>query len=336
MGMQLSHSELVLPMSARAPQSVMLGRSAAMGRVREAVARVAATDFSVLAIGESGSGKELVARSVHEQSQRRLGPFIAVNCGAISPGLIEAELFGHERGSFTGAVRSHAGVFERAEGGTLFLDEITEMPAELQTRLLRVLESRTFYRVGGTAEMQADVRIIAATNRNPVESVREQRLREDLLYRIAVFPIAVPPLRARGEDAIEIADAFLVELNLRCGSGRQFSARSIEFLRDYRWPGNVRELRNVVERGFVMADEEIDLMPTLAGFDEDESARGAAGAVSLAIGSTLEEAERAMIEATLRHMGGNKPRTAAALGCSLKTLYNKLNGYSQVPRMAGA
>ncbi len=317
-------------------QTPMIGRSAAINRVRDAITKVAGTDFPVLAIGESGSGKELVARSVHDQSERRAGPFVAINCGAISPGLIEAELFGHERGSFSGAVRNHVGVFERSQGGTLFLDEITEMPPELQTRLLRVLESRSFYRVGGSAEISTDARIIAATNRNPTESVRDGRLRDDLLYRIAVFPIAVPPLRARSDDVVEIADAFLKELNQRSESNRRFSRQSFEFMRSYRWPGNVRELRNAVERGFVVADAEIDLAPTLADFEAGHAPAEVPGAVSLAIGSTLREAERAVIEATLQHLGGSKPRTAETLGCSLKTLYNKLNGYSQMPRVADA
>jgi DNA-binding NtrC family response regulator len=295
----------------------MLGRSAAMNRVLAAVTRVSGTDFSVLITGESGSGKELVARAVHEQSERRTGPFVAVSCGSLS------------------FETSGADLLERARRGTLYLDEISDMPADLQIRLLRLLEQRDSGRVGGTTELYADSRIIASTTRDPADVIRDGRLRPGLLYRIAVFPIDVPPLRARADDAFEIANLLLRELNRLHGSDLRFSRQAHDFLREHPWPGNVRELRNVVERGFVLADSEIHLVPTLAGVEKEVAHDGLPRAITLQVGNTLEEAERVMIEATLRHLGGSKTRTAAALGCSLKTLYNKLNEYSRLPRLVG-
>ncbi len=312
-------------------RTAMTGSSTAMARLRDTIGRVAMSDTTVLVLGESGSGKELVARSLHERSARRAGPFVAINCGAIPASLIEAELFGHERGSFTGASRSRAGVFERACGGSLLLDEITEMRLELQTRLLRVLESRCFYRVGGSSEMPTDVRIIAATNCDPVAAVRDGRLREDLLYRLAVFPISVPPLRIRGNDVVEIADELLQQLNTGAGVSHRLSGRSESFLRGYRWPGNVRELRNVVERAWLLAEDgELQLTPTLDALQSAVVPAPPTHAICIQIGQTLEQAERTMIEATLSFHGGSKPRTAQVLGCSLKTLYNKLNAYDDL------
>ena len=202
--------------------------------------------------GESGTGKELVAKTVHELSRRRKRPFIAVNCGAISPNLIESELFGHEKGSFTGADRQHQGFFERSHGGTLFLDEITEMPLELQVKLLRVLETGTFSRVGSTQTLEADVRVIAATNRPPETAVAAGKLREDLFYRLNVFPIALPPLRERADDIGLLAEHFLAEVCSTEGAVKRLSREAVAKLERYRWPGNVRELRNVVQRAFVM------------------------------------------------------------------------------------
>src|SRR5277367_4249443 len=202
----------------------LLGASAAMQEVFRLIERVGPTEASVLLTGESGSGKELAARSIHECSPRRGGPFIAINCGAIPAGLIEAELFGYEKGSFAGAARAHAGVFERAEGGTLLLDEVTEMPLDMQTRLLRVLETRKFYRVGASTELTSDVRVIAATNRCPLQAVQKGQLREDLLYRLAVFPVRMPPLRSRGGDVELLADHFLAELNAEGRVQKRLSA----------------------------------------------------------------------------------------------------------------
>jgi two-component system response regulator AtoC len=230
------------------------GRSAPMREVYRQIDRVAPTAVTALITGESGTGKELVAQTIHEASRRAGGPFLAVNCGAISPQLIESELFGHERGSFTGAVRQHRGFFERADGGTLFLDEVTEMPVELQVKLLRVLETGSFTPVGADQPRATDVRIVAATNRNPTEAVAEGLLREDLYYRLAVFPIELPPLRERREDIPLIAQHFLSALNAREGSGKRFTNAALAGLQACAWPGNVRELRNAVHRGFILAE----------------------------------------------------------------------------------
>jgi len=201
----------------------LLGASPAMQEVFRLIERVGPTEASVLLTGESGSGKELAAQSIHECSPRRGRPFVAINCGAIPAGLIEAELFGYEKGSFTGAVRAHAGVFERAQGGTLLLDEVTEMPLDMQTRLLRVLETRKYYRVGASTEYSSDVRVIAATNRCPLQAVQNGNFREDLLYRLAVFPVHMPPLRSRGDDVALLAEHFLAELNAQARSQKRLS-----------------------------------------------------------------------------------------------------------------
>lgn len=316
-----------IPFNPQGPGSPMIGQSEAMSQVRDAIARVAVTDTTVLILGESGVGKELVARSIHAQSLRAAGPFVAVNCGSIPASLIEAELFGHEKGSFTGAHRSNAGLFEWAGGGTFFLDEITEMPLELQSRLLRVLESRRFFRVGGREEVQTTARILAATNRNPMEAVRDGKLREDLLYRLAVFPITLPALRHRVADAIEIAEARLAQLNARHGTARCFSESSQKFLAEYHWPGNARELLNAVERAYLLADADLELSPALEPCALNTPQRAGDGTVVLPLGTSLEAAERSLIEATMAHYKGSKPRAAHMLGCSVKTLYNKLHSY---------
>ena len=305
----------------------LLGASPAMQEVFRLIERVGPTEASVLLTGESGSGKELAARSIHECSMRRDGPFIAINCGAIPPGLIEAELFGYEKGSFTGAVRAHAGVFERAQGGTILLDEVIEMPLDMQTRLLRVLETRKFYRVGASAEYSCDVRVIAATNRCPLQAVHNGQLREDLLYRLAVFPIALPPLRIRGDDVELLAEHFLGELNAQARTQKRLSALSRMTLKQHSWPGNVRELKNCIERAFILGDSGLELAPLI----QSGSVRDGAGErerLDIRVGSRIYDMERSLIEATLDYFKGNKRRAADALGCSLKTLYNKLNGYS--------
>jgi DNA-binding NtrC family response regulator len=314
----------------------MWGRSEPMRRLYQQIARVAATSISVLVTGESGSGKEVVARSVHDLSRRRQRPFLAVNCGAISHNLIESEIFGHEKGAFTGADAQHQGFFERAHGGTLFLDEITEMPLELQVKLLRVLETGTFMRVGSTQQREADVRVIAATNRSPTQAVAEHRLREDLYYRLNVFPIELPPLRDRVEDVPLLARHFLEDISQREGRVRRLGAAAIEALQAYRWPGNVRELRNVVQRAYVMADgDEIDAewLPCNAGapLAPDAGRAPATPAVPslvLPLGVSMAEAEKQLILATFRHFDQHKERTAAVLGISIKTLYNRLKEYA--------
>ncbi len=306
----------------------LVGRSEPMRRVYEQIARVAGTSVTVFITGESGTGKELVARTVHDLSRRRSRPFLAVNCGAISPNLIESEIFGHEKGSFTGAERQHQGFFERAHGGTLFLDEITEMPMALQVKLLRVLETGAFMRVGSTAPQDTDVRVIAATNRDPAQAVAGGALREDLFYRLNVFPIDLPPLRERREDLPLLVGHFLHEIAQREGAAKNASPAALERLAGYRWPGNVRELRNVLQRAYVMAagDEIGDQW-----LPRDILARPlrhpAAGTIEVHMGTPLAAVERQLILATLEHYGHQKERTAAALGVSLKTLYNRLKEY---------
>jgi len=290
---------------------------------------------TVFITGESGTGKEMVARTVHELSRRRSQPFLAVNCGAISPNLIESEIFGHEKGSFTGADRKHIGFFEQAHGGTLFLDEVTEMPLELQVKLLRVLETGTLMRVGSTQYQEIDVRVIAATNRPPLEAVAAGRMREDLLYRLNVFPIDLPPLRERTDDIALLAEQFLADVCQREGQVKHFSAAALAHLANYRWPGNVRELRNVVQRAYLMAIDEIITDEWLPS--DVAAAPGTTGlatsdngmTLTIRLGTTLAEAEYQLILASLQYFNNHKERTAAALGVSLKTLYNRLKEYSR-------
>ena len=320
----------------RAPPAVtnsLVGESDAMHHVRTLIGRVASTDASVLVVGESGTGKELVAQALHAGSARSTGELHAVNCGAIPASLIEAELFGYEKGSFTGATRTHDGIAARASGGTLFLDEITEMPMEIQPPLLRFLETQRYFRVGGTQELRTDVRFIAATNRSPVAAVRENKLREDLYYRIAVFPIELPPLRQRGEDVVELAELFLDRMNRSAEQDKRFSRSSLDAARRHGWPGNVRELKHAVEYAYIMGDSEVDL-GTAIGRASDLTAPPPTGdpprdgELRVRIGSRLCDVERSVIEATLARFAGNKRRTAEVLGCSVKTLYNKLNRYA--------
>ena len=316
----------------------LIGNSSGMRKVRELIARVAPTDSTVLICGESGCGKELVAESVHAMSPRAGKPFVAINCAAIPATLIEAELFGHERGSFTGAMRTREGVFERANGGTLLLDEITEMPLDLQSRLLRVLETKRLNRVGGSADLPVDVRVIASTNRLPAQAFEEGRLREDIYYRLAVVTIELPALCERGDDILLLAEFFLSELNLRNGTRKRLSEELRGRFMRHRWPGNVRELRNAVERAYILCDGELDLsetdMPTLRGAAGVEG-RVHGDEIHMAIGATLDEIERTFILATLKHFEGDKRRAADVLGCSLKTLYNTLHAY-QRERTPGA
>ncbi len=316
----------------------LIGSSLPMRRVYQQIERVAPTAVSVLLVGESGTGKEVVAQTIHELSRRRNKGFLAVNCGAMSPQLIESELFGHEKGSFTGAMRQHHGHFERAHEGTLFLDEITEMPLELQVKLLRVLESGTFIRVGSEDPIETDVRIIAATNRNPLAAVRAGKLREDLYYRLDVFQIALPPLRDRKDDIELLSAAFLHSINDGDGPDRRFSPAALEQLRHYHWPGNVRELRNVVQRSAIMADDhEIDevVLPEeesemrVAGCSRALPGDDADACLRVRIGSSIAQVERQLILATLDRYDGSRERTAEVLGISLKTLYNRMREYGQ-------
>jgi DNA-binding NtrC family response regulator len=313
----------------------MYGASEAMQAVYRLIDKVAPTEATVFVMGESGCGKELVATTVHERSARSRGPFVAVNCGAIPQNLIEAELFGHEKGAFTGAMRTHRGCFERAAGGTLFLDEITEMSPDMQVRLLRVLETGRFTRVGGDQELRADVRIVAATNRDPLQAVRDGKLREDLMYRLAVFPVTLPPLRERGDDVALIARQYLSELNAEAGTDKSMSPRSLAALGAYAWPGNVRELRNVMQRAFILAEDvvEVDLGPSGA-VQSVRAASQSGDRLQFSVGTSLADMERTTIFATLDHCRGNKRRCAEILGVSLKTLYNRLAEYQASGRLA--
>jgi DNA-binding NtrC family response regulator len=303
-------------------------------------------------LGESGSGKELVAQAIHQLSDRSRKAFVAVNCGALPENLIESELFGHERGSFTGAARTHRGCFERADGGTLFLDEVTEMPVDMQVRLLRVLETGRFCRVGGDQEITASVRVIAASNRDLRQAVAEGRLREDLMYRLCVIPLPVPPLRERDGDALLLAEMFLAELNGEHGTTKIYTQRARERIAGFSWPGNVRELKNVVHRGYVLSDDEVDVdvpdpgqdaivmpqaasmasVPTMSSISSAIAARtsascGGARDVTIRVGTSLDDAERTLIMATLDSVAGSKAKAAQVLGISLKTLYNRLHAY---------
>jgi two-component system, NtrC family, response regulator AtoC len=300
----------------------ILGSSAPMQKLYDQLGRVAPTSATCLLMGESGTGKELAAQTIHDLSRRKKAPFLPLNCGAVSPQLIESELFGHEKGSFTGADRQHKGYFERAHGGTLFLDEITEMPQELQVKLLRVLETGSFTRVGTTQPISADVRLIAATNRNPEAAVADGKLREDLYHRLNVFPLSMPPLRERTADIELLAQHFLEVLNKQESAAKSFDAPTIAALYAHSWPGNVRELKNYVQRAFILADEVIgaDLAPAVVASPES------APLLTVRVGSTLDEVSRRLIEATLAECG-SKRKAADMLGISLKTLYNRLAVY---------
>ncbi len=307
----------------------LVGRSKPMQEVYILISRVAPTSATVLIVGESGTGKELVAETIHALSRRADKPLFAVNCGAVSPNLIESELFGHEKGSFTGADRRRPGYFERAAGGTIFLDEITEMPAELQVKLLRVLESGKFLRVGGNESIETDVRILAASNRDPGEAVSKGSLREDLYYRLNVFPIALPPLREREDDHELLAQHFLDELNRSEEQAKTWSNDALEEIRGRAWPGNVRELRNAVHRAFILADREIDAkaIESIDLLRESPATHDDGDTLEVPVASEISAVEKRLILATLDHFDGDKKKAAKALGISLKTLYNRLSVY---------
>jgi len=303
----------------------IVGASEPMQYVYDMIERVAPTDSTVLIVGETGTGKDLVAQTIHQLSRRAKKPFLPVNCGAVAPTLIESELFGHERGSFTGADRMRKGIFERSDGGTLFLDEITEMPQELQVKLLRVLESGTVQRVGGDTSQPIDVRLIAATNRNPKKAVADGKLREDLLYRLLVFPIEIPPLRDRGDDVELLANHFLAELNGRNDTAKKLSQAALDRLRIHSWPGNVREMKHVIERAFILAGDrlESDSLPV----ETEAPVRTRGEGLGIEVGMSVAEVERRLLSATLERFKGDKKRAAKVLGISLKTLYNRLHEY---------
>jgi len=315
----------------------LVGSSRQMREIFGTIEQIAPSNVSVLITGESGTGKELVARTLHELSPRKAKPFVAVNCAAIPETLIESEIFGHEKGSFTGAFERRAGCFELAHGGTLLLDEISEMPAGTQAKLLRVLEERRVRRLGGRAEQEVDVRVLAATNRDPGQAVAAGSLRPDLFYRLNVFNIAMPPLREHLEDLPALAEAMLKEMNLKhgrrvCGVAQSILSRMMA----YDWPGNARELRNVIERAVILCPDGAPLdaghLPPGFAMAQTHAAQAFdAGVVPVRVGSTVDEAERLLIVRTLEATGQNKTRAAEILGVSLKTLHNKLKEYSRAP-----
>jgi len=305
----------------------MLGRSLPMRRVLTLVDQIAPTDASAIITGESGTGKELVARTIHALSKRRQGPYIAVNCAAIPETLMESELFGHERGAFTGADRRREGYFELADGGTLLLDEISEMKTELQAKLLRVLEERKLRRVGGSSELPFNVRVLAASNRPLDRAIREGRLREDLYYRLSVFSIDLPPFRERPDDIAVLVDAFIRQFAEQTGKAIEAVDHDcLQALKSHSWPGNVRQLRNVIERAVIVGRPPL---LTLGDLPPDIKPGQGEGSMQIRLGSTLDDVERELIIRTIEFTGGNKTRAAEVLGVSLKTLYNRLERYER-------
>lgn len=310
------------------------GSSPSMRKLYRLLRKVAQTDASLMIVGESGTGKELVAQTVHTLSPRSTQPFICVNCAAVAEALIESQLFGHEKGSFSGAHSRHRGLFEQADGGTLFLDEITEMNINMQSKLLRVLETRMFRRLGSEEVISVDVRFLSATNVSPDNAVKQGKLREDLYYRLAQFPIYVPPLRQRPSDIAGLAQHFLNALNEKHATSIAFTTEALDVISSRSWPGNVRELKNLVERAYIVSEGFIkaaDLpttvsIPTFAG--EDNQPREADGTeILVPAGIPLADAEKTLILAALERNSGDKKTTAEELGISLKTLYNRLRDY---------
>lgn len=318
---------------ADSPVSGGLGRSAAWRELQARIEVAAASSAPVLIVGESGSGKEVVARSIHERSERRERPFVAVNAAAVPESLVEGEFFGYERGAFTGANQARAGLFEDAHRGTLFLDEVTEMPLSLQPKFLRVLEDGHVRRLGGRAEMSCDVRLVAATNRDPLGAVAEGRLRQDLFYRLDVLRVEVPPLRARKEDVPLLATHFLEECQRRYGQpAPRIAEDAMQRLVEHSWPGNVRELRNVMERVFVAVRAETltaeELQKQWLGLTGAEpTAEAVPVGIVIPHGLTAAEAERILILETLKATGNNKAEAARRLGLDVKTIRNKLKAF---------
>jgi DNA-binding NtrC family response regulator len=304
----------------------MIGASLEMRQIYQVIEQAAPTGASVLVTGESGTGKELVAQTLHQLSTRVSQPFVPLNCAAIPDTLLESELFGHEKGAFTGAIARRQGCFELANRGTLFLDEIAEMTPATQAKLLRVLQERSFRPLGGQREQSVDIRVVAATNVDPLEAVRQGKLREDLYYRLNVFAIRLPPLRERKDDIPLLIQSFIAEFNTRNGrSVNGVSDKAMAILERYDWPGNVRELRNVMERATIVAKGALIEVGDLPIFSTPAQHTPTVTGGGLAPGITVDEAERQLIDVTLQHTGGNKTRAAEMLGISLKTLHNKLN-----------
>ena len=315
----------------------LVGNSRPMREIFGLIEQIAPSNVSVLITGESGTGKELVARTLHNLSPRKSHPFVAVNCAAIPESLIESEIFGHEKGAFTGAVEKRAGCFELANGGTLLLDELAEMPINTQAKLLRVLEERKLRRLGARTEQDVDVRVLAATNRDPEKAVADGQLRADVFYRLNVFHITMPPLRDHLEDLPAMADAMITEMNQKHNRRVSGVAPSmLDRMMSYDWPGNARELRNTMERAVILCPDgaPVDVGHLPPSFGKAQSAAALvsdASIVQVRVGSTVDEAEQALIVRTLEAMGQNKTRAAEILGVSLKTLHNKLKEYGRAP-----
>src|SRR3954468_10843686 len=316
----------------------LVGKSKKMQEIFGLIERVAPSTASVLITGESGTGKEMVARTLHELSPRKTKPFVAINCSAIPETLIESEIFGHEKGAFTGALERRAGCFELAEEGTLLLDEIGEMPSGTQAKLLRVLEDRKFRRLGSKVETEANVRVLAATNKVPEEAVARGELRGDLYYRLNVFNIHLPPLRDHKEDIPQLVDALLADMNAK--HGRKVAGVAdhvLQMFQSHNWPGNVRELRNTMERGVIVCDgsllDQRHLPPNFGTMGVRVPASDGEG-IRLEVGTTVGEAEKMLILKTLAANNNNKTRAAEVLGISLKTLHNKLKEYGSASAVA--
>jgi len=309
---------------------LLIGESPVMKELYKLISRVSKTSANVMLLGESGVGKEVVAAAIHRASESE-GPYIATNCGAFSKELIGSELFGHEKGAFTGAVGKKEGVFEQAEGGTLFLDEITEMPIDMQPNLLRVLENKVVIRVGGTKTIPVNCRVVSATNRTMEEIAQSKVLREDIYFRLAVFPITIPTLRERKQDIPLLAKTFIEEFNKDNGSSFKWDDAQLDTLQAYDWPGNVRELRHFVHRAAIMSDPDgssIELPKTI----ESPFAQKQSTAPALQAGRTIEDVEKELIYATLEKVNGNKTMAADMLGISTKTLYNRLHAYGDLSK----
>src|ERR1700690_1639342 len=309
---------------------VLVGASGAMQDVMRQVEMAAPSTASVLITGETGSGKEMVARSIHMLSPRATRPFVAINCSAIPESLMESEIFGHERGAFTGAAERRLGCFELADGGTLLLDEIGEMPAPTQAKLLRVLEDRKVRRLGSKVETAVDVRVLAATNKDPEKAVSSGYLRQDLFFRLNVFHIHLPPLREHKDDITLLVDYMLRDINIKHGkSVRGIGAEVLDIFMSHTWPGNIRELRNVLERAAIMSEKDLigrSSLPGEFGKVAGKSPSELSG-IKFPIGTTVDAMERELIVQTLQATGNNKTRAAELLGVSLKTLHNKLKEY---------
>jgi DNA-binding NtrC family response regulator len=317
---------------------LLVGSSRAMEELRSRMVQIAATDETVLICGESGTGKELVAKSIHAHGRRATAPLVSLNCPVLAAQLTESELFGHKRGAFTGADDDRTGRFELADGGSILLDEVTEIDLALQAKLLRVLQERTFERVGSSETVSVDVRVLATTNRDLTAEIAAGRFREDLYFRLAVVPLSVPPLRERGDDVLELADHFLNHASQRLGRGPfTLETSTRELMAGYEWPGNVRELQNIITRACVLnqgkpisADE---VRPWLqADRQRNSSAAVLPEANDAANGMTLDEAERRLIETTLERFDGHRVKTAEALGIGVRTLSGKLREYGYAPR----